>query len=262
MAKEKKPGKDPAFLFFPGDWLGGTLGFTRHQKGAYIDLMIAQFNIGHLSLKKIQSILGESDFDLWAELLREKFVIDEKGLFYNERLDYEIHKRKNFTQSRRDNVLKRHEREKAQKALQKLNGQVSNDEPDDGADIEDTPINEPSIHNQFIDIDLLKEKVFLDKSNFVRVYISRGLTEDKVYGWLNAFNRSLAYGGTNKKIESEYRKHFGNWLNYQDTIDTLPENYSPVKNNANGKINQRSAERNTAGKPDSQIIPEGNRGRL
>ena len=25
--------KDPAFLFYPGDWLGGTMGMTLEEKG-------------------------------------------------------------------------------------------------------------------------------------------------------------------------------------------------------------------------------------
>ena len=32
--------KDPAFLFYPNDYLGGTMGMTFEMKGAYIDLLI------------------------------------------------------------------------------------------------------------------------------------------------------------------------------------------------------------------------------
>lgn len=34
--------KSPAFLFYPGDWLGGTLGMTLEEKGAYMELLILQ----------------------------------------------------------------------------------------------------------------------------------------------------------------------------------------------------------------------------
>ncbi|MHA2039809.1 MAG: hypothetical protein ACW98X_25615, partial [Promethearchaeota archaeon] len=44
--------KDPAFLFYPGDWLGGTMLFSRAHKGAYMDLLMAQFNNGHMELQK------------------------------------------------------------------------------------------------------------------------------------------------------------------------------------------------------------------
>jgi uncharacterized protein YdaU (DUF1376 family) len=36
--------KDPAFLFYPTDWLGGTMGMTFEQKGAYMNFLMLQFN--------------------------------------------------------------------------------------------------------------------------------------------------------------------------------------------------------------------------
>jgi hypothetical protein len=98
--------KDPAFLFYPGDWTGGTLTFTRELKGAYIDLLMAQFNQGHLPLDDIKCVLG-NDFDkLWIDKLYKKFIQDENGLFYNVRLEEEQIKRKLYTQSRRDSRTK------------------------------------------------------------------------------------------------------------------------------------------------------------
>ena len=61
-------GKDPAFLFYPGDWLGGTMTFSRSHKGAYMDLLMCQFNGGHMSLLDIQIVLG-SDFEkMWESV--------------------------------------------------------------------------------------------------------------------------------------------------------------------------------------------------
>lgn len=94
--------KDPALLWYPGDWLAGTMTMNRLQKGAYMDLLVAQFNNGRLSLLDIQTILG-SDFEQWDLKLKSKFK-EENGLFYNERLDLEKNKRSKFTQSRRDNL--------------------------------------------------------------------------------------------------------------------------------------------------------------
>ena len=96
--------KDPAFLFYPGDWLGGTLTFSRAEKGAYFDLLMAQFNNGHLSLVEIKTILGKEDFEnMWDGKLRRKFKLDNKGLFYNQKLEDERTKRVEFTESRRKN---------------------------------------------------------------------------------------------------------------------------------------------------------------
>lgn len=98
--------KDPAFLFYPGDWLGGTSAFTRAHKGAYMDLLMAQFNIGHMSIDDIKIILN-GDFELmWENKLKNKFVQDVNGLYYNERLEKEKTKRQEFTKSRRKNLGK------------------------------------------------------------------------------------------------------------------------------------------------------------
>ncbi len=93
--------KDPAFLFYPGDWLGGTMIMSRHQKGCYIDLLITQFNNGPLSLETIKTVLGQ-DQAIWT-VLSSKFKQDSSGNFFNERLATEIEKRKKFCRSRGDN---------------------------------------------------------------------------------------------------------------------------------------------------------------
>lgn len=99
-------GKDPAFLFYPNDWLGGTMTFTRQHKGAYMDLLMAQFNEGHLALQDIRHVLG-SDFEtMWESKLKCKFSQDSAGKFFNERLEEEVIKRKNFTESRKNNLSK------------------------------------------------------------------------------------------------------------------------------------------------------------
>ena len=92
-------GKDPAFLFYPGDWLGGTMGMTFEQKGAYIDLLMLQFNRGHMTKDMIGHTVGQ----LW-DTIQDKFVQDDKGLWFNERLDLEKFKRKSYTESRRNNI--------------------------------------------------------------------------------------------------------------------------------------------------------------
>jgi len=93
--------KDPAFLFYPGDWLGGTMLLSRHQKGCYIDLLMAQFNSGPLSLEHIKTVLGQ-DQATWT-VLQAKFKLDNNGKFFNEKLATEIEKRKSYVASRGTN---------------------------------------------------------------------------------------------------------------------------------------------------------------
>jgi uncharacterized protein YdaU (DUF1376 family) len=91
--------KDPAFLFYPGDYVSGTMGMTFEEKGAYMDLLMLQFNRGHMNTHMIQHTVGH----LW-EQVKCKFIQDDEGLWYNVRLDVEKEKRKTFTESRRNNM--------------------------------------------------------------------------------------------------------------------------------------------------------------
>jgi len=94
--------KDPAFLFYPNDWLGGTMGMTFEQKGAYMELLMLQFNRGHMTSHMIGQILGQSFGQNW-DAIKSKFEEDENGHFFNRRLEEEQIKRKAFTDSRKNN---------------------------------------------------------------------------------------------------------------------------------------------------------------
>ena len=91
--------KDPAFLFYPNDFIGGTMGMTLEEKGSYMELLMMQFNRGHMTSHMIGQTIGQN----WDKI-KEKFKIDECGSFYNERLEEEINKRKSFTASRKNNL--------------------------------------------------------------------------------------------------------------------------------------------------------------
>jgi uncharacterized protein YdaU (DUF1376 family) len=95
--------KDPAFLFYPNDYLGGTMGMTFEQKGAYIDLLIFQFNNHHFTESQAKQVLSICFSSAW-EVLKGKFKKDG-DFYFNERLRDEINKRKAYTESRRNNAL-------------------------------------------------------------------------------------------------------------------------------------------------------------
>lgn len=79
--------KDPAFLFYPQDFVTGTMFFTFEQKGKYINLLCAQHQMGGILDKStFNQIVGDD------QLLRAKFIETEDG-FFNERLMKEIIKR-------------------------------------------------------------------------------------------------------------------------------------------------------------------------
>jgi uncharacterized protein YdaU (DUF1376 family) len=91
--------KDPAFLFYPNDYIGGTMGMTFEEKGAYIELLMLQFNRGHMTSHMIGQTVGQ----LWDKI-HDKFIKDDKGFYYNQRLDIEIENRKAYVSSRYNNL--------------------------------------------------------------------------------------------------------------------------------------------------------------
>jgi uncharacterized protein YdaU (DUF1376 family) len=93
--------KDPAFLFYPNDYIGGTLGMTLEEKGAYMELLILQFNKGHFTIEQAQKLLNGSFEKLWP-VVKEKFEEDETRGFFNERLEIEKDKRKNFNTKQKE----------------------------------------------------------------------------------------------------------------------------------------------------------------
>ena len=102
MGVEYMANKDPAFLFYSGDFLVGVSDLTMEERGQYITLIALQHQKGHLSKRAIDlSIPNISDFVL------AKFQTDKNGCYYNARVEEEIKKRENYTKSQREKVLKR-----------------------------------------------------------------------------------------------------------------------------------------------------------
>jgi hypothetical protein len=94
--------KDPAFLFYTSDFLTGVTLMNYEQRGKYITLLCLQHQNGHLSEEDMLAICGKPDKKIFA-----KFVKDEEGLYYNERVDVEKEKRRKYTESQTKKVNKR-----------------------------------------------------------------------------------------------------------------------------------------------------------
>lgn len=93
--------KDPAFLFYPGDWLGGTMHLDFECKGAYMELLMMQFQRGHMTIDMIRHVLGHKFDHIWPSV-KDKFKTDG-NFFWNERLLVEKEKRIKYTDSRKKN---------------------------------------------------------------------------------------------------------------------------------------------------------------
>lgn len=106
--------KDPAFLFYPGDYISGTMHLNFEEKGAYIDLLMLQFNQGHMTYHMIGRVLGQSLDKVWPSI-QDKFITDSDGRYFNNRLDEEKLRRQKYTDSRRNNVSGNNQHTKKQK---------------------------------------------------------------------------------------------------------------------------------------------------
>lgn len=79
--------KDPAFLFYPSDFLTGTMFMNNEQIGIYIRLLCSQHQHGGVIDKiSFNSLVGNN------EIIRSKFIEIDLG-FYNQRLANEMEKR-------------------------------------------------------------------------------------------------------------------------------------------------------------------------
>lgn len=81
--------RDPAFLFYASDFLTGVQDLTMEERGQYITLLCIQHQKGRLTNKLIKLTVGSVNEDVLS-----KFSKDDKGHYYNERLEAEIQKRK------------------------------------------------------------------------------------------------------------------------------------------------------------------------
>lgn len=98
--------KDPAFLFYSQDFIVGTMTMTNEQVGKYIKLLCMQHQNGHLPEEDMIDICEGKEPKIWR-----KFKKDENGLYYNERLEQEAIKRKEYSESRRRNRKSTHDKD-------------------------------------------------------------------------------------------------------------------------------------------------------
>jgi len=91
--------KDPAVLFYTSDFLVGTYSMTDAQCGQYMRLLCLQHQNGHLTDAIMHDVLhGKMDAGIV-----QKFKIDADGLYYNERMDAETNRRRDYVKSRSAN---------------------------------------------------------------------------------------------------------------------------------------------------------------
>ena len=94
--------KDPAFLFYSSDFLTGTYFLNDNQVGKFIRLLCFHHQKGRLTKEHMLKICLTYDKDIF-----DLFTQDENGLYFNERLESEVDRRKKYSESRRSNRKKK-----------------------------------------------------------------------------------------------------------------------------------------------------------
>jgi uncharacterized protein YdaU (DUF1376 family) len=213
--------KDPAFLFYPGDYVSGTMGMTFEEKGAYMDLLMLQFNRGHMNTHMIQHTVGH----LW-EQVKCKFIQDAEGLWYNVRLDIEKEKRKTFTESRRNNIKSKN------KPLEEHSYEIHmNNHMEPHMENVNENINKDIINNkskcsfeeayEYMSLRIGKEVAKIEAEKFVNYYTSNGwkVGKNPMKSWGAAANnwitnsKQYAKGTTNnqRKLDKHELENLKNY---------------------------------------------------
>jgi uncharacterized protein YdaU (DUF1376 family) len=108
--------KDPAFLFYSSDFLSGVTDLTMEERGQYITLLCLQHQKGELNEKTIRLTVGSVSVDVLAKFQKSG------DCYKNLRLETEILKRLEFTESRRLNGQKGGRPKASAKPLAKPSG--------------------------------------------------------------------------------------------------------------------------------------------
>lgn len=193
--------KDPAFLFYPGDYVSGTMGMTFEEKGAYMDLLMLQFNRGHMNTHMIQHTVGH----LW-EQVKCKFIQDDEGLWFNVRLDFEKEKRKTFTESRRNNIKPKEKPKKEPSYETHMNTHMDSHMENENENINKDIINNKSKCNfeealEYISIRLGTEQGKTEAQKFFNYYESNGwkVGKNPMKNWKAAANNWITNSNTYAK---------------------------------------------------------------
>lgn len=207
--------KDPAFLFYPGDWLGGTMHLSWECKGAYMDLLMLQFQRGHMTSHMVGHLLGQRQDEIWPQI-RDKFIIED-GRIWNERLRIEIEKRKKFTATRKNNLSGKNQYTKKETSL--VGHMTSHMENR----------NENSINNkgeEFFKTNAEAHQWFV--GNYQDIEKAKNILSN--LGWASVGDEDVAavlfhflesQVDIEKQPKSDIRSHFKRWLNRQKSEDMV-----------------------------------------
>jgi hypothetical protein len=203
--------KDPAVLFYTSDFLAGTMTMSNEHVGMYIRLLCLQHQKGKLTEHDMKYICST-----YVEHVYSKFKQDENGFYFNERLLEESEKRKRYSDSRKNNILKRYnKKDKSKKSTYVVH--MENENENINEDINKDK-NKKISKKKFYDCVLLTEE---EHTKLTEQF--NGSTDTKIKA-LNDYMMS-----TGKKYKSHYHTIL-NWerMNKNKKGDSLPDDWKPA----------------------------------
>lgn len=205
--------KDPAFLFYPADFIIGTQFFTDEQTGQYIRLLLAQHQHGHLTENHMKMICKTLDKDVM-----QKFEQDENGNYFNVRMDMEKNKRANYSASRSAN--------KKGKTKSYDNDMINICESHDNHMVNENVNNnlvdnnkKEKPKNQFPRLDYLIELPALEIGKIkelIHIIKKVELTDLQIEAQFKAFKIQNFTGLKFYENDSDIFQHFQNWIKLQN----------------------------------------------
>ena len=164
--------KDPAVLFYTEAYLVGTKLMTYEQKGKYMDLLCLQHQQGHLSEDDMLAICGERDPRIFA-----KFLIDENGMYYNERMEEESIKRKAYTSAMKANGEKGGRPKQNQSDNQQVSQSVSQSDNQSGNLLRNRNINTNTIKDIIEYLNKILGTKYKYSADYIKKHINARLSE-------------------------------------------------------------------------------------
>lgn len=208
--------KDPAFLFYPADFLIGTMDMTDEEVGIYIRLLCRQHQKGNI--RPDLKINGQLMEDLPGEIL-SKFCRDNQGNYYNKRLKTEIEKREKFTQSRKANGSKGGRPKNHMDNLKESNREAIGKPTDNHTENENVNenVNESKMYGEFENVRLSGEELEKLKLRFPydwqqRIENLSQYMKSKGRRYKNHYATMLAWARKETKENDEKEKGRSDWI--------------------------------------------------
>ncbi len=220
---EQMANKDPAFLFYPADFLVGTMQMTYDQIGKYIKILCLMHSRGgYLKDKDIKKILdfeNEDDIDVL-----DKFKLSEQG-YFNNRLLQEIDKRIAFRDKQSLNAKEGWKKRKKGSMPNHKSGKAK-----------PMPLENEDINTNINEI----IEYWNNNSNLSKVIKLTDMRKKHIKARIDDFDVDTIYKMIGKVKESDFlqgktadwKASFDWCFNASNFIKILEDNYANVKNNS------------------------------